>query len=56
MIKGTLYISNNLDAERLVTLLAMNGYEVRVKAVETIDAFSLEFRIDYKKKEDFDEP
>ena len=56
MIKGTIYISGNMDAERLTTLLATNGYEVRVKAEESIDTFGLEFRIDYKRKEEFDEP
>lgn len=55
MIKGTIYIDNNFDAERLVTLLATNKYEVRVKQDQGIDAFSLVFRIDYKRKDDFDD-
>lgn len=55
MTKGTIYIENNYDAERLVTLLATNNYEVRVKHEHGIDPFSLTFRIDYKRKDEFDD-
>ena len=56
MTKGTLFIDNNLDMEQIVTLLANNLYEVRVKQEEGIDAFCREYRIDYKRKDEFDEP
>ena len=56
MTKGTIYIDGNMDAERLVTLLAMNGYTVQVKVEEGVDVFGIEFRIDYKRKDELDEP
>ena len=41
--------------ERLVSLLTDNDYEVRVKRVEGFDCFTMQYQIDYKRKEDFDE-
>lgn len=55
MIKGTLIIDGNSDMERIVTLLVNNLYEVRVRQEEGIDAFYREYRIDYKRKDEFDE-
>lgn len=56
MTKGTIFIENNLDAERLTTLLATNGYTVRYRQVEGFDAYTFTFQIDYKRKEEDDEP
>jgi len=55
MIKGTLFIDGAIDMERMITLLADNGYTVRVKLEEGFDAFLREYRIDYKRKDEFDE-
>ena len=53
MIKGTLFIDGAIDMERIVTILADNGYTVRVRQEEGFDAFSREYRIDYKRKDEF---
>jgi len=58
MTKGTIYIDRHgkMDAERLMTILVDNGYTVRVKLEEnSIDCFNLSYRIDYKRKDEFDE-
>lgn len=55
MTRGVLYIDGNLDMERLVTLLANNGYKVQVRRDEGIDAFSMQYRIDYKRRDEYDE-
>ena len=55
MTRGVLYIDSNMDMERLVTLLANNGYKVQVRQDEGIDAFSMRYRVDYKRKEEYDE-
>ena len=56
MIKGTLFIDGAIDMERMITLLADNGYTVRVKQEEGFDAFTRQYRIDYKcKNDEFDE-
>lgn len=55
MIKGTLYMDSAIDMERTVTILANNQYEVRVKAEEIIDPFCTTYRIDYKRKDEWDE-
>ena len=57
MIKGTIFIDvdGSMDMERLVRLLADNDYEVRVRRVEGFDCFTMQYQIDYKRKEDMDE-
>ena len=55
MIKETLYIDGNMDMERLVSLLTDNDYTVQVKRVEGFDCFTMQYQIDYKRKEDLDE-
>lgn len=55
MTRGVLYLDGNLDMERLVTLLANNGYKVQVRQDEGIDVFSMRYRIDYKKTDEWDE-
>lgn len=55
MIKGTIFIDGSMEMERLVSLLTDNNYEVRVKRVEGFDCFTMQYQIDYKRKEDFDE-
>lgn len=55
MIKGTIYIDGSLDMERLVTLLTSNDYTVQVKQEEGVDLFGIQYRIDYKRKDEFDE-
>ena len=54
MIKGTLYIDSEVDAERLITLLAKNDYTVQIKKVFGFDAFCTEFEIKYKRKDEDD--
>ena len=55
MTRGVLFIDGNLDMERLVTLIANNGYKVQVRRDEGIDAFSMQYRIDYKRRDEYDE-
>ena len=55
MTRGVLFIDGNLDMERLVTLLANNGYKVQVRRDEGFDAFSMQYRIDYKRRDEYDE-
>ena len=55
MTRGALYIDSNMDMERLVTLLANNGYKVQVRQDEGIDAFSMRYRIDYKRADEWEE-
>lgn len=55
MIKGTLYLYNSIDMERIVTLLAKNGYTLQVKEEEGLDAFCMEYRVDFKRKDEFDD-
>ena len=55
MIKGTIYIDGNMDMERLVNVLADNNYTVQVKRVEGFDCFTMQYQIDYKRKDDLDE-
>ena len=55
MIKGKLYIGNNTDMERLVTLLTKNGYTVRVTETVDLDAFCREYEVIYERREESDE-
>lgn len=55
MIKGTIYIDGNMDMERLVTLLANNGYTVQVKQEEGVDLFGIQYRVIYRRKDEYDE-
>ena len=54
MTKGTIYIDGEVDAERLITLLANNDYTVQVKKVFGFDAFCTEYEIKYKRKDEED--
>lgn len=56
MIKGTIYLDNEYDTERLIALLANNGYTVQTKKVHGFDLFSMEYQIKYKRKDEFEEP
>ena len=55
MLKGTLYLDGEMDTERLVILLANNGYRVQIEQVEGFDAYSRQYRIRYKREEEYDE-
>lgn len=55
MVKGSVVIDGNMDMERLVTLLANNGYTVQVKQEEGVDLFGVEYRVSYKRKDEYDE-
>lgn len=54
MTKGTIYIDNKLDAERLVTLLADNGYTVQITVTHGYDILETEYEIKYKRKDEYD--
>lgn len=51
--KGTLYINDQIDAERLITLLAKNGYKVQVEILDSIDDFDIEYKIKFKRKDEY---
>ena len=55
MTKGTLFLDGAIDMERITTILADNGYTVRIKQEEGFDIFTRQYRIDYKRKDEFDE-
>lgn len=55
MIKGTIYMNEWVDATRLANTLVENDYSVQIKKEPTIDDFETEYRIDYKRKDEFDE-
>lgn len=55
MIKGTLIIDGNMDMERLVSLLANNGYTVQIKQEEGADLFGMQYQVKYKRKDEWDE-
>lgn len=55
MTKGTIHLDNNMDMERLVTLLTNNGYKVKVEMADGIDWLYREYKISYRRKDDKDE-
>ena len=55
MTKGTIYINDWLGVSRLSDVLVDNGYSIQIRKEPTIDEFETEYRVDYKRKDEFDE-
>ena len=49
-IKGVIYVEGEQSMKVLVDVLTRNDYAVQVKWIDGVDAFSMEYKITYKRK------
>lgn len=53
-MKGTIFVDNSVDAERLMTILTNNGYKVKAEKLDSLDWLYAEYKITYKRREEME--